>query len=422
MRRPTAALRRCVARLTALARLVAPVAVLAVIALGAVSATAFWVAGGIGSGAGAVGTVSAPSVSAASPVLSNPVVTWTASTVTPSSPALNAQVTYVVERSSNGGSSWGAAGGTCAAVISAPTTNCTDSLSAAGTYLYRVTARFRTWTAVGVSGSVTVVTLTAPTITSAPPNPSANTSPSFAFTGGGGTGYECRLDAGPWSACPSPRVYASLSSASHTFGVRATQSALFGPETSYTWTIDTAAPTLTASPTNPTASTSATFSFTHASYPGSFQCKLDAAAFAACNSGTVAYTGLALGSHTFTVRSLDSVSVATSDRVYTWTIANPPVVTITSCNTGVGKRNFIIGTTTQATGTLTVRVYQGVGIGGALAQTITTTNFTGAASPSAWTLDTLNNTLTTGATYTAQATHVTAGGTSNQPTCTFVSF
>ncbi len=419
-RRATRALRRRSARLAAIARPLVPIAVIAVIALGVASAPAYWSASGLGSGTTSVGTLSAPSVNVASPVVNTPVVDWAAAAVTPSSPALNAEVTYVVSRSSDGGSSWGAAGGTCAAVISAPATSCTDSPPSAGVYRYLVSARFRTWTAANTSGNVTVVMLNAPTITSKPPDPSAGQSATFTFTGGGGTGHECRLDAGPWSACPSPRVYASLSSGSHTFRVRANQAALFGPETAYTWTIDTAAPTLTASPPDPTPATSATFGFTHPAYPGSFQCKLDAGSFAACNSGTATYTGLALGSHTFTVRSLDSAGVATSDQVYTWTISNAPVVTITGCTTGKGHRNRVRGTTTQNTGTLTVLIYVGTGTSGPLAATLTTTSFSGAGSPFGYSVTTGNKELTEGATYTAQATHVTAGGTSNQPTCTFV--
>lgn len=188
---------------------------------------------------------------------------------------------YVVARSSDGGATWGAAGGTCAVVISASTTSCTDTLATPGTYVYRVIARFRTWTSVGISGNVVVVLLTVPTITAGPPNPSASTSASFSFSGGNGTGYECQLDGGAWSACTSPKAYSGLSSASHTFNVRTTYSTLSGPSASRVWTIDTAAPTLATFPANPTSATTATLTFAHATFPGSFQCKLDAGALRA---------------------------------------------------------------------------------------------------------------------------------------------
>ena len=41
----------------------------------------------------------------------------------------------------------------------------------------------------------------------------------FSFTGEPGAGFECRLDAGSWSACASPRTLGALSDGSHTFTV-----------------------------------------------------------------------------------------------------------------------------------------------------------------------------------------------------------
>jgi hypothetical protein len=66
-------------------------------------------------------------------------------------------------------------------------------------------------------------------------------------------GFECRLDGGPWTECSSPEVVSGLSAGSHTFQVRAVDSAGNPDATpsSITWTVDPGLPTLTLeSPAN----------------------------------------------------------------------------------------------------------------------------------------------------------------------------
>ena len=73
------------------------------------------------------------------------------------------------------------------------------------------------------SRSFTVDT-TAPdtTITDGPTGTTADSTPTFAFTGSGGaTSFECRVDAGAWVACTSPFTTATLANGAHTFEVRA---------------------------------------------------------------------------------------------------------------------------------------------------------------------------------------------------------
>ena len=88
-------------------------------------------------------------------------------------------------------------------------------------------------------------------IDSNPPNPSASGSASFSFSGiDGGNGvasFECRLDAGGFSACTSPKSYSGLSDGSHTFQVRALDGDANADPTpaSLTWTIDTLRPAVT---------------------------------------------------------------------------------------------------------------------------------------------------------------------------------
>ena len=176
-----------------------------------------------------------------------------------------------------------------------------------------------------------------PTLTSSPPNPSASTSASFSFTGEAGSTFECRLDASAFAACSSPRAYTALSLASHTFRVRALKGGKTSGERLYTWSVAApATPTIGTKPANPTNATSATFSFTTNASNATFQCKLDAGAFAACASG-ITYPGpLSAASHTFQVRALGVAGSSTgtsSAASYTWTVDTtaPPTPVI---NTG----------------------------------------------------------------------------------------
>src|SRR4029079_10392221 len=60
---------------------------------------------------------------------------------------------------------------------------------------------------------------------------------------------ECNIDAGGSASCSSPKSYSSLAEGSHTFYVRATDGAgnTDGSAASYTWTVDTVAPSSTTS-------------------------------------------------------------------------------------------------------------------------------------------------------------------------------
>ena len=82
------------------------------------------------------------------------------------------------------------------------------------------------------------------------------------------------------------------------------------------------ATTITGGPAGSVTETSATFSFS-ASEPATFQCRLDAGAFAPCTS-PVAYTGLAATSHRFQVVAVDgSSNVDASPAERNWTVLAP---------------------------------------------------------------------------------------------------
>jgi large repetitive protein len=144
--------------------------------------------------------------------------------------------------------------------------------------------------------------------------------------------FECKLDGGAFASCVSPQSYSSLADGSHTFAVKATDGAgNTGPETDYTWTIDTVGPTaaITQRPSDPTNNRSAGFDFA-ASEPATFQCKLDDGAFASCASPQ-AYTNLGDGRHTFVVKARDALSNLGPEAVYAWTIeTRAPAVAVTS--------------------------------------------------------------------------------------------
>src|SRR5205807_974290 len=121
---------------------------------------------------------------------------------------------------------------------------------------------------------------------SSPTNPSNSSSPSFSFSSEAGASFQCALDGAAFAACTSPKSYTDVADGSHTFQVKATDTAgNTGAAASYTWTVDTVSPTasITATPTNPTNSSAPSFSFSSEA-GASFQCALDGAAFASCSS------------------------------------------------------------------------------------------------------------------------------------------
>jgi hypothetical protein len=175
-----------------------------------------------------------------------------------------------------------------------------------------------------------------PTITSSPPNPSASTAASFAFTGEAGSTFQCKLDAGAYGSCTSPKSYSGLSFAAHTFRVRAVKGGKTSAEAVHTWMIssDTTpppVPTITAGPPALTNATSASFGFTDTEAGVSFLCRVDSAPFAACTSPN-GYAGLPPGAHTFEVKAKDAVGNESGPASRAWTIDTtpPPAPLITS--------------------------------------------------------------------------------------------
>lgn len=184
------------------------------------------------------------------------------------------------------------------------------------------------------------------TITSAPPSLDNSVSPQFEFTGTDGGGgvraaapvtFECSLDGDPFQPCTSPFTLTVVDGL-HAFAVRAKDEAgnVDPTPAMHGWTIDATAPetTITAGPAaGATTGPSGMFEFEASEPTATFECQLDAGAFAPCTSPH-AFT-LGDGSHTFAVRAKDDVgTVDPSPATRTWTVdAVAPPVTITATPT-----------------------------------------------------------------------------------------
>ena len=141
---------------------------------------------------------------------------------------------------------------------------------------------------------------------------SASTSPSFSFTASElPATYECARDgSAAFTTRSSPYALTGLSDGSHSLAVRAKDSlGNLGSATTRSFTVDVTPPD-----TNPLdgpaegsewPSSGATFTFSSPESTATFECRLDAGAFAPCTSPK-ALTNIANGDHTFQVRAVDA--------------------------------------------------------------------------------------------------------------------
>jgi hypothetical protein len=222
----------------------------------------------------------------------------------------------------------------------------------------------------------------ASTIDSGPSGIEDSADATFTFSSEAGATFECQLDGGAYGACTSPKSYFSLAEGSHTFRVRARDAAgnVDPTPAERTWTVDTVAPptpTITSAPSNPSASSSATFEFTSSDPAATRRCRLDGAPFATCTSPK-GYTGLAEGQHQFEVVAVDAAGNSSGVATHGWRVdTQAPTVTLTmppNGGTSADSTPLFAGTAGTGVGdaaTVTVRIYAGTSVGGTPVQTLT---------------------------------------------------
>lgn len=171
----------------------------------------------------------------------------------------------------------------------------------------------------------------APQLTGGVPAANATTqataaTPAFTYAVGDAAhvvGYQCAIDGGSFSTCTSPKALSGLADGTHTFSVRAINSAGDpGPQTDRTWTVDTTppvAPGVTGAPSGTVATGAATLTLT-GELGATFKCSVDGGSYVTCAS-PLSLTGLADGHHTVSVKQVDAAgNVGTLVTTRSWTV------------------------------------------------------------------------------------------------------
>jgi hypothetical protein len=145
-------------------------------------------------------------------------------------------------------------------------------------------------------GPPPVTNQTSATLTFSSPDPQA-------------TAFRCALDDAEFVACASPSSVSGLLDGSHSFKVQAADAAGNADATPATrvWRVDTTPPDtrIDSAPPSVTSASIATLAFSSPDADvAAFQCALDGAAFADCESPR-ALSALSVGSHGFQVRAVD---------------------------------------------------------------------------------------------------------------------
>ncbi|MCX5742430.1 MAG: Ig-like domain-containing protein [Proteobacteria bacterium] len=206
--------------------------------------------------------------------------------------------------------------------------------------------------------------------------------PEFEFTGvdtGGGTlTFECSVDAVGFVACASP-TFLDLGEGPHTFEIRAIDGAgnVDPTPAMHAWIVDTSSPDtmITAGPDDAsTSGPSPVFTFISTDVTATFECKVDAATFAACTSPLTIAPALADGAHTLEVRAKDTNGVVDpTPATRAWTVdgtAPDVLITMTPPDPSNDSTPTFSFTSTDATATFECQA--NVGVYGACAAPFTT--------------------------------------------------
>jgi len=161
----------------------------------------------------------------------------------------------------------------------------------------------------------------APTIVSAPPNPTTASSAVFKFRDTqAGVTFVCSRDLAVFTKCSSGITYTGLAQGNHSFRVKAVSGASTSSITTFSWAIVPPAPKLLSHPTNPTGSSTARFTYVDAQPAVAYKCSRDGSSFTACSASGVTYTGLAKGTHTFAIKAQVGTKPPSKAATFTWLI------------------------------------------------------------------------------------------------------
>lgn len=218
-----------------------------------------------------------------------------------------------------------------------------ESLLSNGAHTFSVFARSNGHTPDSTPATRSFTVDTVPpvtTITSGPTGLTNDDTPTLGFKSNEtGSTFQCKVDAGAYASCTSPRTLSHLSDGSHTFYVRAIDRAhnMDPTPATRTFKVDTVPPStnIAGGPSGLTADRTPTFSFNSSETGSTFQCKVDNGPFGACSSPKTT-APLSDGPHTFSVRAIDSAgNVDPTPAMRAFTVdTTPPNTTITSGPTG----------------------------------------------------------------------------------------
>lgn len=168
---------------------------------------------------------------------------------------------------------------------------------------------------------------------------------SLAFEADEAMSYSATLNGASLGEVVSPLVLPNLSEGEYSIGITGRDGAgNSSNELIHSFTIDRTAPIVSLSAmesASPTNSTTRRFSFT-ASESASFECELDGAGFAQCQS-SLALTGLIEGEHVFRVRAVDTAGNVSAVSQSVWSVdLTAPISTVTAAQTGATSFRFTI--------------------------------------------------------------------------------
>lgn len=280
-------------------------------------------------------TFQVKAVDAAGNVSSPASYSWTVDTAAPNAPTLNAfarndatpTLTGTAEPNSTVTISIdGTVVGTTTASASGDYSFTVPSAIADGSHDFSLTATDAPGNVSQPATRTVIIDTLAPvaSFTSTPPAFSGSSSASFAFTANETATFECSLDGAAFTACVSPASLSGLGDGSHTYEVRATDSAgNLGSPASYTFTVDTQPPDTSFASTPPLvdSDTTPTFAFSATQTPATYECRLDSASTYSPCSNPVTLSALPDGSHTLSVRAKDAAgNVDPTPASYAWTV------------------------------------------------------------------------------------------------------